>query len=228
LGLHPLNQQCTAKAKSTGERCERRVVGAAVCWVHGLNAPQVRAKQQQRIALAEAQAAVSDVVVVQREPEELLLDALQDTNAVLQQIKSELHGGSVNPVLLHLAGEWLDRLGRLGKVITDGDLSQKLRERIGWLARDRADTLLGHLAAIATAAPLTAADKLRLWESVGDGLRLIERGEMPFRFSDGERRRFTDRLQVEAAREAPLAEGLSWGPDSDVLTEDLPLDGALL
>jgi hypothetical protein len=70
---HQLNQQCSATAKSTGKQCERRVVGAPVCWVHGLNAPQVRAKQQQRIALAEAQAAVPATVVVQREPEEILL-----------------------------------------------------------------------------------------------------------------------------------------------------------
>ena len=54
-------------------------------WVHGLNAPQGRAKQQQRIALAEARAAIPATVLVAREPEELLLAALHDTDAVLRQ-----------------------------------------------------------------------------------------------------------------------------------------------
>jgi hypothetical protein len=148
LAAHPLNQQCSATAKSTGKQCERRVVGAPVCWVHGLNAPQVRAKQQQRIALAEARAAVPATVLVAREPEELLLAALHDTDAVLRQIKAELHDGSINPMLLQLAGEWLDRLGRLGKIVTDGEMADKLERRIGWIAADRAAQLTALLAAI--------------------------------------------------------------------------------
>ena len=72
MGLHPLNQQCEAKAKATGRRCERRVVGGTVCFVHGGNAKQVKAKREQRVALAEAQAAVPASVVLQKEPEELL------------------------------------------------------------------------------------------------------------------------------------------------------------
>jgi hypothetical protein len=42
------------------------------------------------------------VTGVQREPEEILLTALRDVDAVLQQIKADLHDGSVNPVLLQL------------------------------------------------------------------------------------------------------------------------------
>jgi hypothetical protein len=194
------------------------VVGAPVCWVHGLNAPQVCAKQQQRIALAEAQAAVPATVLVQREPEELLLDALHDTDQVLRQIKNELHDGSINPILLQLAGEWLDRLGRLGKIVTDGEMADKLERRIGWIAQDRAAQLTGLLAAIVRAAPLSAGQKLALWESRFDGLRLIADGQAPVRMLDDATVRFTDELQVAAAREKALAEGLLWGdskPDSD-------------
>ena len=42
--------QCTAKAKSTGERCERDAIeGAEVCWVHGGAAKQVQEKADERI-----------------------------------------------------------------------------------------------------------------------------------------------------------------------------------
>jgi hypothetical protein len=109
--------------------------------VHGLNAKQTRGKRDQRLALWEVrETRAAATVVVQKEPEELLLDALHDTNQVLQQIKADLHDGSVNPILLQLAGDWLDRLGRLAKVITDGDLSRKLYERVGVQAQDLASS----------------------------------------------------------------------------------------
>jgi hypothetical protein len=221
LGLHPLNQQCEAKAKATGRRCERRVVGGTVCFVHGGNAKQVKAKREQRVALADAQAAVPASVVLQKEPEELLLDALHDVNQVLQQLKSELHGGSVNPILLNLAGEWLDRLGRLGKVVTDGDLATKLHARKGWLAQDRSQQLWGHLAAIVEASPLSAQQKSALWQSRFDGLRAIGDGRAPFRLSGDELHRFSDGLMEAAAREQEAAEGITWGEVSSESESDV-------
>jgi hypothetical protein len=81
------------------------------------------------------------------------------------------------------------------------------------------------LVSIVEASPLSAAQRLAVWEARYDGLKRIADGHHPFRFSDGERRRFTDRLQVEAARESALAEGLSWGDESESGSD---LDGALL
>lgn len=229
---NPLASQCTARSKATGERCRHQVVGGGPCHMHGGKANQVAARRQERVAIAEARAAagVESVVVQRAEPEELLLDLLDDVNRILQRIKSEMHESIVSPPLLAVAGEWFDRTARVAKTVIDGDLATKLHDRIGWLARDRADTVWGHLAAVVEASPLTAAQKLAVWESVGDGLRLIHDGRAPFRLSGDAVHRFSDRLQVEAAREAALAEGLSWGPESesDVLAEDVPLDGALL
>ena len=117
-----------------------------MCYVHGGNARQVKAKREQRVAVAEARAAaaVEPAAVLQRaEPEEVLIDLLDDVSRILAQIKSELHGNVVSPVLLAVAGEWMDRSMRVAKVITDGDLSTKLHQRVGWLAEDRARPLCG-------------------------------------------------------------------------------------
>jgi hypothetical protein len=223
LALHPLNQQCTAKAKATGLRCERRVVGGTVCWVHGGNAKQVKAKREQRILVAEAQAkarAAAPTVIVQREPEEILLDALHDTNQVLQQIKADIQGSYVNPILLQLAGDWFDRVARIGKAVTDGDLSERLHRRVGWLAEDRAAQLTALLASIVEHAPLSAQQRLAVWESRFDGLQAVADGRAPARMLGDSTTRFTDGLLEAAAVERAVAERITWAepepePDSD-------------
>ena len=218
---NPLSSQCTAMSKRSGNRCRRMVIGGGVCPMHGGAAKQVKAKREQRVLLAEAQAA-APATVVMREPEEILVDALHDTNATLQAIKAELSAGLVNPILLQLAGDWIDRVGRLGKVIVDSDLTTKLHARLGWLAEDRAATVWGHLAAVVEASPLTAGQKVALWQARFDGLRAIADGRAPFRLSGDELHRFGDGLLEAAAREQAAvqaaADGVVWddsGPDSD-------------
>lgn len=45
-----MTQQCTATAKSTGERCKRDAIkGGNVCPVHGGSAKQVKEKAQERL-----------------------------------------------------------------------------------------------------------------------------------------------------------------------------------
>jgi hypothetical protein len=223
LALHPLNQQCTAKAKATGERCQRRVVGASVCWVHGLAAKQTRQKQEQRLLVyeAEAAAAAEPTVMERREPEELLLDLLDDVNRILQRIKAEMHDNIVSPPLLAVAGEWFDRTARVAKTVVDGDLSERLHRRIGWLAQDRASQLWGMLAAVLQAAPLTAQDRLLLWNSVETAARLVADGVEPLRLSPQEVRLFTSELEGLAAAERAAAEGVVW-PESDSDSEPEP------
>lgn len=49
-GPYVAKQQCSAKSKSTGERCLRPVVpGATICRHHGGNAPQVKRKARERL-----------------------------------------------------------------------------------------------------------------------------------------------------------------------------------
>jgi hypothetical protein len=172
-------------------------------------------------------------VVVRREPEELLLDALHDTDATLQALKSQLwelgtSSGAVNPAVLEAIGDWLDRVTRIAKVITDGDLPRKLAERHGWQAADRGAQLTGLLAAVLQAAPLSAGQRLATWESRFDGIQLVMDGRAPLRMVGEETARFTDELMMAAAAaEQAAAEGIMWPdpePDAD-LGEVVPLFG---
>lgn len=211
---HPLNQQCTAKAKCTGQRCERQVVGGTVCWVHGGNAKQVKAKREQRVLVVELEAKAAQTVIVRREPEQLLLDALHDVNQVLSAIKSQMRNNIADPLLLETCGQWMDRLGRLGKVIVDGDLSTKLHERLGWMAADRGSQITAMLAAILQAAPLTAQQRLAVWESRFDGLQAIRDERAPLRMLGDATVQFTEHLQEAAAIEQAAANAFVWD-DSD-------------
>ena len=54
MGTNPMvdsRRQCTAKAKSTGKRCQRAPIkGGSVCPKHGGSAPQVKEKARLRLA----------------------------------------------------------------------------------------------------------------------------------------------------------------------------------
>jgi hypothetical protein len=217
--VNPLSEQCSARSKRSGERCKRLVIGGGVCYTHGGAARQVKARREQRVLLAEAQAATPAVVMA--EPEEVLLAALHDTNATLQAIKAQLcelgtNTRAPNPALLELIGDWLDRVTRIGKVVMDGDLAEKLHRRLGWLAQDRAATVWGHLAAIVEASPLSAQQKSELWQARFDGLEMIGDGRAPFRLSGDALHRFGDGLLEAAALEKAAAEGLPWSDDSEL------------
>lgn len=57
--LGGLTRQCTATAKTTGERCTRHaLIGGFVCGFHGGNAPQVQAARRERL-LAMADPAIA-------------------------------------------------------------------------------------------------------------------------------------------------------------------------
>jgi hypothetical protein len=194
-------------------------IGAPVCIMHGGKAAQVRRKAEERVPVAEAKAAVPATVVVQKEPEEILIDVLADTNTMLQGIKDQMRSNVVNPHLLGVCGEWFDRVARIAKVVTDGDLSTKLHNRLGWMAQDLASQLTALLAAVVEASPLTAQQKLALWQSRFDGLQLVADGRAPARMLGDATADFTGSLQVAAAAEKALADGIVW-PESESDVDD--------
>jgi hypothetical protein len=61
----PASEQCTATSKATRKRCRRRVMGGGPSIVYSGNAKQVKARRQERVAIAEARTApaVEPVVI---------------------------------------------------------------------------------------------------------------------------------------------------------------------
>jgi hypothetical protein len=80
--------------------------------------------------------------------------------------------------------------------VVDGDLSQRLHERLGWLAEDRAKQMIAVQAALVEFSPLSAEQKLALWESRWAGVEAIRDERFPLRMSGEEMARFTGRLQT--------------------------------
>jgi hypothetical protein len=117
-------------------------------------------------------------------------------------------------------------VARIAKVVVDGDLSRKLNDRIGWAAQDRAAMCTALLAAIVEASPLSAQQRLAVWESRFDGLQMVADGRAPARMLGDATAGFTERLQVAAAEEKAVAEGVPWGdsePDLDADSDRVPL-----
>ncbi len=77
---------CSATAKRTGKGCAHyRMVGSTICHSHGGMAKQVKAKAQERIALAIARLDIG--AVEPREPGEVLTDALHVVDMVMRNAK---------------------------------------------------------------------------------------------------------------------------------------------
>ena len=115
-----MSNQCTATAKSTGERCQRPAIkGSNVCYQHGGAAPQVKQKAQERLdrmadeVTADVQAIVKDLV-------DMYEDADPDDKLAIQSaIKSH----------------WVEIMDRTGhgptekrEVEMDADVSHQLEE----------------------------------------------------------------------------------------------------
>lgn len=117
---HP-TPQCTARSKQTGQRCGQRVPGGGTCRWHGGASPRAIAAREARLVqaelLEEARRAGDPAAV--KDPAELLLAALADSNAVLGRLKERATVGEVTGADLETLGGWLDRVARLAKVAID-------------------------------------------------------------------------------------------------------------
>jgi excinuclease UvrABC nuclease subunit len=92
-----MTQQCTATAKSTGERCQNDAIkGGNVCYQHGGAASQVQEKAQERLdkmadsVTADMQAVIQDLVDVYNEADdeekaEIARELRQNWKAILDR-----------------------------------------------------------------------------------------------------------------------------------------------
>lgn len=83
--IPPDERRCTAKAKSTGNRCKRPAVpGTVVCLKHGGAAPHVQASGQARLREARARAAAQLFGIPEQvDPHQALLDEVHRSTGLI-------------------------------------------------------------------------------------------------------------------------------------------------
>jgi hypothetical protein len=99
------------------------VIGGGVCVKHGGGAPQVRAAREARILSGMA---ALEGKHTPRDPGEALMAATADADAILQRLKAGIGAGGVSPsTLVDTIGQWIDRVGRLAKVVVDARIDMR-------------------------------------------------------------------------------------------------------
>jgi hypothetical protein len=114
---NPLSSKCTAKSKRTGQACDQWVVGGGVCWHHNGAQRYVKANREARVV--ELRARIAGGEWEDRDPGEALVAAAQDADALVQRLKTQLGGGTLDAASLLALGNWLDRVGQLSKLVLD-------------------------------------------------------------------------------------------------------------
>jgi hypothetical protein len=148
MGADPTASQCTAHSKSNnGERCKHRVRGGGVCHVHGGAAKQVKAAQEARAAVMEAEldAAKEGEPFERRHPGEVLLDAVMASDILLQHLLRKRAAGELTAEESTALGWAIDRASRTSKTALDAGIEermQQVRERPTRLLVDQLTAIL--------------------------------------------------------------------------------------
>lgn len=122
-GSKPKGERCPATSKRTGGRCKQVVIGGGPCRMHGGAAPQVAAARESRVLAA--QASNGGFLTQERSPAQALLAAVKDADGVTQALKQSMAGGHLDPLVLDTLGDWIDRVGRLAKVVLDARVEER-------------------------------------------------------------------------------------------------------
>lgn len=159
-------EQCTATAKSTGQRCGRPVVpGATVCRFHGGKAKQVQQAARLRLVEQDVRAGLArlDVPVVEDPFSELAKlagqvvawkDALAEkVNQLTDQLRYEAHGAGTEQLRAEVAlfERALDRCAAvLGMIV-----KLNLEDRLARISEKQADAVVRAVDAAIAAAGIT-------------------------------------------------------------------------
>lgn len=191
--------QCTAKAKSTGNRCTRpSVPGGTVCRFHGGAAKQVKAKAEKRVAEQVLRDAVTTYGLrLDVSPTDALLDEVQWTaghvaylRAEIQKLDAEALGWGVTKVEDHGATEFpgvnttesaappvlLDLYQRERRHLVDvckAAIVAGIEERRVKIAEQQGALLAGVIQRILAELGLTPEQQSRVGEIVPRHLRLV-------------------------------------------------------
>ncbi|AFH22251.1 hypothetical protein OSG_eHP20_00080 [environmental Halophage eHP-20] len=84
-----MDNQCTATAKSTGERCQRPAIkGGSVCYQHGGAASQVQQKAQERLdEMADTTTATIQEQITDLEAEYQAADETEEKLALMSEMR---------------------------------------------------------------------------------------------------------------------------------------------
>jgi hypothetical protein len=170
--VHPATERCSAKSKRSGEPCKRWVKGGGVCAIHGGRAPQVAARREQRILLAEARAKAAPAVAEQVVPasaEEILISLLTDVRETLVKLKAEM-ATNPSPHWLVLLGDWLDRADRISRTVLVTNAQQRLEARQQQLALTHSEQLLTLIFIAITEADLTASQRVAVLDALFEAM----------------------------------------------------------
>jgi hypothetical protein len=158
------------------------VLGGGVCATHGGAARQVRAKREQRLVLLDARQqqaqsnGLGNAWPQSDRPaplaEELIISAMHDANEVLQAIKQQVAASEAPAVTLMALGEWIDRLSRVARIVTDGGLQDRVERRRAAVAQEQAEQLIAAMDRLITDSRVTISGDAR--EVVLDALKPLD------------------------------------------------------
>lgn len=143
--------QCTGTSRRSGQQCKRyAVVGARVCPMHGGKAPQVRAKAEERITLADRLKSAP-----MRQPWEVLADTAHIADVLMQDARLEVEQGTFTVASLDKLVTALDRAHRL----STSNVHAGLAERKVRFAENQAEQMHQVFTRVLTGLNLTAEQK---------------------------------------------------------------------
>ncbi len=128
--MNPLSERCPSLSKRTGRPCQQWVIGGGVCFHHGGNAPQVKAKREARIVVAEAQSAAArrGEQWAPRHPGEVLLSAVAASDELSAALLTAYRTGEVTPAVVRALGEAIDRSARTAKTALDAGVEERMAQ----------------------------------------------------------------------------------------------------
>lgn len=177
--------QCTARAKRTGDRCQKHAVaGAVVCRSHGAGARQVRRKAHQRVAEAKALAELlsAEIEPIDNPLVELAklggkakqwMDIIETRVAQLARVGYSGPVGEQINAEVTLLERAMDRLASI--LIAFAKLN--IDERLARIDERIADQVILGLSRALDDNDVTGADAANIVASTAQHLRLIESGD---------------------------------------------------
>lgn len=173
---------------------------------------------------AELKAARNSEPYEPRHPGEVLMSAFAASDVLLSYLLQRRAAGELTVEESTALGWAIDRAARTSKTALDANVAERMvelkQQRLEWHAKDRAEQMWGILVATVKAAPLSAQDRLLVWNSLGAGVRAIQDEREPAHLAGDELHGVTARLELEAREEAAAAEVIVWD-DSDFDSDDV-------